>query len=149
MKAMYGSSTFRAEQWFVRVKAGDRPLLFNNWHRTGLRKVAERLVNHMVQSSASFLSKGPAADNAMDRLAWAEEEIAALDRHSRHKNIHSEALTSVYDCRVLIIERHNRDFPADKRSSADSELRDQIGGKPDVARIAKAEACAANGGIIE
>ena len=87
----------------------------------------------------------------VERLARAEEEISALDRHKRKGTypLHTEALGQIYDCRVLIIDKHNLDFPAEEWSATDSDIRDRIAGKPDAARIARAESCAASGGIIE
>ena len=115
-----------------------------------------RLSNARLENDIVKLEGRPRNDKA---VSLAEAKVAAdkragfspiwkgVDLRTVSPSDSIALLVAIVDCSEAIIEKHNREFPKDPWAGT-ADARDMLGGKPGSERLARAKACADNGGNV-
>ena len=115
------------------------------------------LSNARLENDIAKLEGRPQNYNA---VALAESKVAAdrragfspiwkgIDLSASSPTDSLPLLVIIMDCSEAIIEKHNAAFPKDPWAGT-ADVRDMMGGKPNPIRLARAKACANNGGNLD
>lgn len=85
---------------------------------------------------------------AADRRAGFSPIWKGIDLRTSSPTDSLSLLIFIMDCSEAIIEKHNAGFPNDPWAGT-ADVRDMMGGKPNPVRLARAKACANNGGNLD
>ncbi len=117
----------------------------------GARNDALELKNARLEADNARLQGKPEDSRKVAQAAAKVEADRLRGLHPDMKVSIEEnftVMTAFMDCSVAIVDKHNREFPAEPWVS-ETAFRDTMVGKPDAERVQKADACVDHGGIIQ